>query len=135
MRAATPTTDKVVSVTKDVNLDELLAGDEMLTLPEVAEKLDLLVTRVHDLLHERRLLAWRNSDGIRLVPAAFFNAKDKISKQVSGCITVLSDAGYSDEEIFVHLFTEDETLPGRPIDALHGHLAREVIRRAQASAF
>ena len=135
MRAATPTTDKVVSVTKDVNLDELLAGDEMLTLPEVAEKLDLLVTRVHDLLHERRLLAWRNSDGIRLVPAAFFNAKDKISKQVSGCITVLSDAGYTDEEIFVHLFTEDETLPGRPIDALHGHLAREVIRRAQASAF
>ena len=26
-------------------------------------------------------------------------------------------------------------LPGRPVDALHGHGAREVIRRAQAMAF
>ncbi len=122
-------------MTQPVKLDDLLANDEMLTLAEVAERLGLMVTRVHDLLHARKLLAWRNAQGVRLVPALFFNDKDKISKQVSGCLTVLSDAGYSEEEIFVYLFTEDETLPGRPIDALHGHLAREVIRRAQASAF
>ncbi|QPK78517.1 hypothetical protein G7Y31_08095 [Corynebacterium lizhenjunii] len=64
-----------------------------------------------------------------------FNDKDAVSKYVSGCITVLSDGGYSDAEIFAYLFSEDDSLPGRPIDALHGHLAREVIRRAQAAAF
>nr|WP_169833327.1 Rv2175c family DNA-binding protein [Corynebacterium phocae] len=107
----------------------------MLTLPEVADRLGIVVSRVHDLLHDRKMIAWRNKDGIRLVPELFFNAKDKVSKYVTGTITVLTDAGYSDEEIFAHLFTADDTLPGRPIDALHGHLAREVIRRAQASAF
>lgn len=122
-------------MTNPVNLQELLADEEMLTLPEVAVKLDIAITRVHDLLHARKLLAWRDAEGIRRVPVAFFNEKDKISKHVSGCITVLSDAGYSDDEIFAHLFTEDDSLPGRPIDGLHGHLAREVIRRAQASAF
>ena len=134
---------KVVAVTTPdnaadkptVNLDELLANDEMLTLPQVAEKLGIVVTRVHDLLRSRKILAWRNADGVRLIPAAFFNEKDKISKHVSGCLTVLSDGGYNDDEIFAYLFTEDDSLPGRPIDALHGHLAREVIRRAQSSAF
>lgn len=119
----------------EISLEQLLAGDEMLTLPQVADKLGIIVTRVHDLLHARKLLAWRNSEGTRLIPAAFFNEKDAVSKYVSGAIMVLSDGGYTDEEIFRYLFTEDETLPGRPIDALHGHLAREVIRRAQASAF
>ena len=33
------------------------------------------------------------------------------------------------------MFEEDESLPGRPAEALHGHRAREVIRRAQAMAF
>lgn len=107
----------------------------MLTLPEVADKLGIAITRVHDLLHAGKLMAWRNADGVRLVPAAFFNDKGAISKYVSGAITVLSDGGFSNEEIFAHLYTEDESLPGRPIDALHGHLAREVIRRAQAMAF
>ncbi len=116
-------------------LAELLAGEELLTLKEVAEKLDLPITRVFDLLNARKFIAWRDTEGQRLVPEAFFNAKGVISKHVSGVITVLSDNGWGDNEILAHLFTEDESLPGRPIDALHGHLAREVIRRAQASAF
>lgn len=135
---------KVVSVTnpqmnseqaKNEEIAALLEGEELLTLQEVADKLDLQIIRVFDLLGARKFIAWRNAEGTRLVPAAFFNQKGVISKYVSGVITVLSDGGFSDQEIFIHLFTEDETLPGRPIDALHGHLAREVIRRAQASAF
>ena len=115
-------------------LAELLAGEELLTLKEVAEKLDLPITRVFDLLNARKFIAWRDAEGQRLVPEAFFNAKGVISKHVSGVITVLSDNGWGDNEILAHLFTEDESLPGRPIDALHGHLAREVMRRAQAMA-
>ncbi|MDK8477694.1 Rv2175c family DNA-binding protein [Corynebacterium pseudodiphtheriticum] len=115
-------------------LAQLLADDELLTLPQVAEKLGLRITRVHDLLSAKQIIAVE-LEGHRYVPAAFFNDKGAISKHVSGVITVLSDGGFSNGEIFAHLFTADETLPGRPIDALHGHLAREVIRRAQALAF
>ncbi|WP_425456160.1 Rv2175c family DNA-binding protein [Corynebacterium endometrii] len=118
----------------DLNLEQLLANETLLTMPEVADKLGIVVTRAHDLLTERKIIAWRK-DGVRYVPEAFFNEKNAVSKFVSGVITVLSDGGYSDDEILHHLFTEDESLPGRPIDALHGHLAREVIRRAQAMAF
>ncbi|MDY3127835.1 MAG: Rv2175c family DNA-binding protein [Corynebacterium sp.] len=103
-------------------------------MPEVAEKLGIVVTRAHDLLHAKKIIAWVH-DGTRLVPEAFFNDKGAINKYLSGTLTVLADGGFTDEEIFIHLFTPDETLPGRPIDALHGHLAREVIRRAQALAF
>ena len=113
----------------------MLAGEELLTLKDVAEKLDLPITRVFDLLNARKFIAWRDPEGNRLVPASFFNSKGAISKYVSGVITVLSDNGWHDNEILAHLFTEDDSLPGRPIDGLHGHLAREVIRRAQASAF
>ena len=116
-------------------LAELFAGEELLTLKDVAEKLDLPITRVFDLLNARKFIAWRDPEGNRLVPASFFNSKGAISKYVSGVITVLSDNGWHDNEILAHLFTEDDSLPGRPIDGLHGHLAREVIRRAQASAF
>ena len=48
---------------------------------------------------------------------------------------MLYDGGFTEEEILAYLFTPDDSLPGRPIDALHGHGAREVIRRAQAMAF
>lgn len=113
------------------DLGALLSNDEMLTLPEVADELGLAVTRVHDLLHDKKLIAHLR-DGVRYVPASFINDKGAINKYVSGAITVLSDGGFSDEEILEHLFTEDDSLPGRPIDGLQGHLAREVIRRAQA---
>lgn len=110
-------------------------NEPLLSLPEVADFLGVVITRVHDLLNERRIIALKR-DGKRMVPARFFDEdKGRISRFVPGCITVLSDGGYSDEAIFRYLFSEDDSLPGRPIDALHGHLAREVMRRAQAMAF
>ena len=117
------------------DLAQLLAREELLTLADVAERLDLAITRAYDLLNDRKFIAWRSPEGTRLVPASFFNDKGSINKYVSGVITVLSDGGYNDEEILAHLFSEDDSLPGRPIDGLQGHLAREVIRRAQAAAF
>lgn len=114
--------------------DDVLPADaEILPLPDVAEHLGLVVTRVHDILREGRLLAIRR-DGIIYVPARLLS-DDGIGKHVPGVISVLRDGGYTDAEILSYLYTEDETLPGRPVDALHGHLAREVMRRAQAMAF
>ena len=54
---------------------------------------------------------------------------------ITGTITVLRDSGFSTEEILRWLFTEDETLPGTPIEALRGDRGREVKRRAQALGF
>ena len=126
---------KVGGVTNAENsLNSLLAGEELLSMQQVADKLGLPITRAYDLLQDRKVIVWDSPEGKR-VPLAFFNDKGSIAKHVTGVITVLTDGGYDDEEILRHLFTADDSLPGRPIDALHGHLAREVIRRAQASAF
>ena len=114
-------------------VEDLLANETMLTLPEVADMLGIPVTRVNDLLAARKFIAWKR-DGKRLVPAAFFSGPN-VDKHVTGTITLLTDGGYSDTDIFAHLFTPDDSLPGRPIDGLKGVLAREVKRRAQALAF
>ncbi|MDN5582354.1 MAG: DNA-binding protein [Corynebacterium sp.] len=109
------------------------AGTQVLNVPEVAEVLDVLVTRVMDDLNSHRLVAV-HVDGVRQVPARFFTDGGELNRFVPGLVALLADGGYSDAEILEFLFTEDESLPGRPVDALHGHLAREVMRRAQAMA-
>lgn len=115
--------------------DDVLPGDvDLVPLPDVAEMLGISVTRVHDLLREGEILAVRR-DGVVAVPAEFFDADDEIVRFLPGLVSVLRDGGYRDEEILRWMFTADDSLPGRPVEALHGHRAREVIRRAQAMAF
>ncbi|AJE33610.1 transcriptional regulator [Corynebacterium humireducens NBRC 106098 = DSM 45392] len=121
-------------IPNDIPLETLLADEPMLTLPETAERLGVVITRVHDLLGANKLIA-HVIDGKRHIPEALFHeGSHSTGKFVPGLITLLKDGGYTDEEILRYLFTEDETLPGRPVDALHGQLAREVLRRAQAMA-
>lgn len=114
-------------------LDELLEGEELLALPDVAEILGVPVTKVHDIVNSGKLAVYRK-DGVRYIPASLLG-DGELSKFVGGAITVLADGGYDPDEILHFLYTPDDSLPGRPIDALHGHGAREVIRRAQAMAF
>ncbi|MDO4928320.1 MAG: Rv2175c family DNA-binding protein [Corynebacterium sp.] len=109
-------------------------SEPLLTVPEYAERLGIPVTRVFDLIDDHKLLCVLDNK-VRKIPEAFLSRKGTTNKFVPGVIAVLADGGYSDAEILSYLFAEDDTLPGRPIDALHGHLAREVMRRAQASAF
>ncbi len=124
----------IVSVSNVPAPEEILSADEpLLTIPEVADRLGVLVTRVHALLREQQLLEVR-VDGVRKVPARLLNDDGTINRFVPGVIALLSDGGFQDWEILQYLFTPDESLPGRPVDALHGHLAREVMRRAQAMA-
>jgi hypothetical protein len=106
---------------------------EWLTLPEVAERLDIPVTRVRQLIRDNRVLAERR-DGVLYIPAAFITG-DQVLKGLPGLLTVLRDAGYDDEEALRWLFTEDPSLPGTPVDALTENRGREVHRRAQALAF
>ncbi|MGL4305341.1 MAG: Rv2175c family DNA-binding protein [Mycobacteriaceae bacterium] len=134
--SAIPYTDDVLDQSVDV-----------LQLADVAKILLVPVTRVHQHLRERDLIAIRR-DGVIVVPTLFFEA-DHIVKPLPGVLSVLYDGGYGSSEILRWLFTADETLSlvrdgstaeqirsgAMPIEALHGHQAREVIRRAQAMAF
>lgn len=106
---------------------------EWLTVPDVAERLGLPVTRVHQLLREGGL-AGQRSGGVLRVPAAFIRG-DAVVKGLSGVLTLLHDGGYDDEAAIRWLHTPDETLPGTPVTALQADRSREVKRRAQALAF
>ena len=59
----------------------------------------------------------------------------QVIKGLPGTLTLLSDAGYDDEETIRWLFTADDTLPGTPVQALSENRGTEVRRRAQALAF
>lgn len=103
-----------------------------LPLPDVAEKLDLPITRVHALVKDGSLLSARIGERkIRAVPAEFI-AEDHILESLRGTITVLRDAGFNDEESIQWLYTADDSLPGRPIDALIEGRKTEIRRRAGA---
>ncbi len=112
---------------------ELVA--EWLTLPDVADRLGVDVGKVRQLLRDRRLIAFRRGESSRLeVPADFVQAADVV-KGLPGVLTLLADAGYSDDEALHWLFTADESLPGSPIEALRANRGSEVKRRAQALGF
>lgn len=120
-------------VSAQTNLEQLLIDEALLPFPDAAEALGVPVTKVHDYVQARKLVVYKR-DGKKFIPARLIG-DDGLNKFVSGAVTVLSDGGFDDEEILSFLFTPDESLPGRPVDALHGQKAREVIRRAQAMAF
>ncbi len=109
------------------------AGESVIAIPDAAERMGVVVTKVMDLLNNGQLLAIR-LDNVRYIPEMFFTEDGDLNKFVPGVISLLSDGGYSSQEILEYLYEADDSLPGRPVDALHGHLAREVMRRAQAMA-
>ena len=131
--------------------EDVLAPDEpVYDLPTVAELLRIPVTKVHQQLREGQLVAVRRN-GIPVVPKAFLTVSEsgsgQVVKSLSGLLAVLRDGGYRDAEILRWLFTPDPSLTltrdgardqvtnARPVDALHAHQAREVLRRAQAMAY
>ncbi len=131
--------------------DDVLDPDEpVYDLPEVAELLRIPVTKVHQQLRDGHLIAVRRN-GIRVVPKMFFTQSASgaagIVKSLPGLLAVLRDGGYGNPEILRWLFTADPSLTltrdnvrgtidnARPIDALHAHQAREVLRRAQGIGY
>lgn len=127
--------------------EDVLDPDEAVyDLPAVASMLGVPVTKVHQHLREGHLIAVRR-DGVVVVPKVFFDASGHVVKSLSGLLVVLHDGGYHETEILRWLFTPDASLTisrdgasepqpnARPVDALHSHQAREVVRRAQAMAY
>lgn len=127
--------------------DDVLDPDEAVyDLPAVASILGIPVTKVHQHLRQKHLIGVRRN-GVLVVPKIFFDDKGHVVKSLSGLLVVLHDGGYSETDIVRWLFTPDPSLTlsrdgtgdvvenARPVDALHSHQAREVVRRAQAMAY
>ena len=127
--------------------DDVLDPDEpVYDLSRVAELLGVPVTKVHQQLRDGHLVGVRRGGAV-MVPQVFFTETGHVVKSLPGLLGVLRDGGYRDTEILRWLFTADESLTvtrdgtreqltnARPIDALHSHQAREVVRRAQALAY
>ena len=126
-------------MTDIASLDSLV--DEWLTVPEVADRLDLDPGKVRRLVHEGRLVAVRRGkSGIVSIPTAFLMpahlenpanstlrnspaadgtaGKWAVLASLHGTFTLLHDAGFADAEAIEWLFTADETLSSTPIEAL-----------------
>jgi hypothetical protein len=119
------------AVAPDDGLDQLIP--DWLPLPDVADRLGLDVAKVRQLLRERKLIAVRRG-GVLQVPAAFVRP-GAILKGLPGTLTLLFDGGFSEDEALRWLFTSDDSLPGRPVEALAENRGTEVKRRAQALGF
>jgi hypothetical protein len=119
--------------TLDPETDALVG--EWLTLPDVAERFGVQVTRVRQLLRDNQLIAVRRGENNVLSVPAGFIVGDHTVKGLTGTLTLLKDAKFTDEEALRWLFTPDESLPGTPVEALHSNRGTEVRRRAHALGF
>lgn len=115
------------------DLDTLVPA--WLTIPEVAERLSIDVTRVRRLVQDRYLLAIRRGErNVLSIPEALLDG-DEPMQNLRGTITVLEDSGFDVEASLRWLFTADDSLPGTPIEALRSGRKTEIRRRAQSLAF
>ena len=103
-----------------------------LTLPEIAERLGIAVTRVRRLIEDKHLVATRR-DGVLRVPEAFLDEEGP-RPELRGTVILLNDSGYSDDEAVAWLLSTEDSLGAAPIDALRAGRKAEVRRVAQALA-
>lgn len=109
--------------------------EEWLDWSQAADQLGVSVSKVRQLIREHQLAAVVPAPGAgQQVPAALLQ-DGLVVKGVPGVLTLLHDGGYDDRQAIAWLFTHDDTVPGRPIDALRENRGAEVKRRAQAMAF
>lgn len=113
-------------------VNDVYSARDWLTVPDVAERLDLTPSRVRRFLEDRQLLAVRR-DGVLQIPSVFLAEGEPLS-ELRGTLTVLSDNGFTDEEAMQWLLETDDTMGVAPIDALLAGRKAEVRRVAQSLA-
>src|ERR1700712_5116458 len=127
-----PVSENTSSSVAEHSLGELI-GD-WLDWKAAAEQLDITVGKERTLIREHQLAAAVPAPGAgQQVPAELI-MDGEIVKGVPGLLTTLSDGGWDDIEMLTWMFTADDSLPGRPIDALRENRGSEAKRRAQALA-
>lgn len=108
---------------------------EWLSVPEAAERLGVPLTRVREYLRDRHLLAIRRGEnGALYLPADSIVERDggiEPLPTLFGTLTLLADAGFSDEEAMGWLLADHEALGESPLAALRGGRRAFVRRLAQ----
>lgn len=110
-----------------------------LSVPEVTERLGLRQRDVRAMLRDHRLLAVRRGQaGAMSVPADLLvddGGSTAVLPSLPGTLTLLSDAGYDEEESLRWLYRRDDQLGSTPVDALRAGRTHAVRRVAQTLAF
>jgi hypothetical protein len=108
------------------------AGQEWLSLRELADRIGADDKRVKQLLREGRLITVRRGSK-DVVPAAFV-ADGDLLKGLGGLVTVLHDAGFDPEESIEWMLADEDSLGTSPVRAMAEGRGKEVKRVAQALA-
>ena len=107
--------------------------DEWLTVPDVAERLDVPLGKVRRLIEEHQLFSVR-FDGVQKIPAHLIETGEPLPS-IRGTILVLLDAGLSPESAAEWLYRVEDSIGRRPIELLLEGRKSEVRRVAQSLAF
>ena len=118
--------------TSEVPLDTLIS--DWRDWKATGAELGVSVSKVRQLIREHQLAAAVPTPGAGQQVPAELVMDGAVVKGVPGLLTLLADGGWSDREMLTWLFTPDDSLPGRPIDALRENRGSEVKRRAQVLA-
>lgn len=103
-----------------------------LTVPDVAEKLDIPLGRVRRLIEDHHLISIKR-DGVQYVPSETLVDKEPLAS-LHGTIVVLLDAGFDLNGAIEWLYTPNEVLGQTPMAALVSGKKAEIRRLAQALA-
>lgn len=109
---------------------------QWLTVPEFADVLGLEPGEVRDKIRERKVIAVRRGQNNTWQLPADFIIPGAVSPHIiptlRGTITLLADAGMSDEEVIEWLVTPAEELGDSPLACLRAGQRAPVRRLAQA---
>jgi len=116
------------------DLDALVG--EWLNLPDLAEILDIEVGKARGMVRDRQIVGTkRGNPKVFQVPARFVlpdvEGRPGIIPTLRGTVMVLSDGDFTEEEILEWLFTPNDELGERPVDALANGKRAAVRRVAQ----
>lgn len=110
-------------------------SQEWLTVPDVAQALDVSVTAVHEMIRVRDIVAVRRGERQTWqVPADFIEmheSRARVIPALRGTLIMLSDARMSDEESIEWLMSESAELGSTPLAALREGKRAPVRRAAQ----
>lgn len=107
-----------------------------LSVPEFAARLSVRDSQVRELLRERQIVGQRRGENNALsIPEDFIVEGEngpEVLGWLRGTITVLTDAGFSDDEIVSWLLDEHDELGESPLAALRSGKRAHVRRIAQS---
>jgi hypothetical protein len=126
---------RLVAYSSGVTDLDALVG-EWLTLPDLAEALDIEVGKARGLVRDQHVVGIKRGERTTFqVPAAFVlpdvEGRPGVIPTLRGTVIVLSDAGFTEEEILEWLFSPNDELGERPVDALINGKRAAVRRVAQ----